>query len=336
MLMYVVESVAQCGVVQGVVVVGHKADWVEKRIGEFETPFAISFAEQAVQRGTGDAATIGIDALPDDDDDGDVIIMPGDQPLFRPETLAAMVAQHRTSGVAATVVSAQLDDATGLGRLVRSSSGDVARIVEHRDASPAELLINEINTSVYCFRRSLLAPALRRLTTNNAQGEYYLTDVVSVLSSAGHRVGAFMVADASEAAGVNDRNQLARAEAVLRRRVNERLLASGVTMWDPANTFIDATVQIGRDVTILPGVVLQGTTSIGDASEIGPSVRLVDTSVGEGCHIETTSARGAQIGRDCVVGPFAFLGAGAVIDDGVTTGPFLNQSLPTKASTPWK
>lgn len=306
MLMYVVDSLDQCGVQSGVIVVGHKAEWVQQRISSFPSGFPLSFVEQPTQRGTGDAAAIGISGLDPDHEDDDVVIMPGDQPLFRPETLAAVVAQHRASGFAATVVTARIGDPTGLGRVVMNRDGVIAKIVEHRDASPEELLIDEINTSVYCFRRALLAPALRRIVPNNAQGEYYLTDVIEVLAAAGHRVGAFRVADPSEAVGINDRQQLAAAESVLRRRVNESLLRNGVTMWDPGNTFVDATVTVGRDVTLLPGVVLQGDTSIGDGCEIGPNCRLVDTEVGARSTVQFTVAQDAVIPPDSIAGPFEY------------------------------
>jgi bifunctional UDP-N-acetylglucosamine pyrophosphorylase/glucosamine-1-phosphate N-acetyltransferase len=196
------------------------------------------------------------------------------------------------------------------------------RIVEHNDASPEELEIDEINTSFYVFKRGLLAPALRRITPDNAQGEYYLTDVVEVLSTAGHRVETLIAEDAGEMLGVNDRVQLAAAEAELRRRTNLAWLAKGVTMIDPAQTYIDASVVVGEDVTLFPGTLLQGQTRIGEHSEIGPDTRLVDTVVGKDCIVRSTFAVDAEIGDGAVVGPFGHLPPGSAVAPGSVTGPF--------------
>jgi bifunctional UDP-N-acetylglucosamine pyrophosphorylase / glucosamine-1-phosphate N-acetyltransferase len=250
------------------------------------------------------------------------MVLPGDQPLFRPETLTEMLQAHVTADAAATVLTSFVADPTGLGRLVRGKGNRVRKIVEHRDATDEERTINEINTSVYCFKRSLLAPALRRLSPENSQGEYYLTDVIEVLYEAGYNVISHVVADSAEAAGVNDRAQLAVAEAVLRRRTNARLMAQGVTMVDPDRTYIDATVQIGPDCTIYPGSLLQGHTTIGRGCEIGPDTRLVDCAVGEGAVVEQTYATRAEIGDGAVVGPFAALEPGTRLAAGLRTGPF--------------
>jgi len=326
MLMYVLDSLRSAAPDRAVIVVGHKAERVTKKIGDTETGLELEFVEQRIQRGTGDAVMVGLVAVPDDLEDGDVIVLPGDAPLLRDETIAALVSQHRRSDAAATLLTARLDDPTGYGRVVRGKDARVVRIVEHGDATPEELDIHEVNTSIYCFRRSLLAPALRRLEPDNAQGEYYLTDVVSVLSSAGYVVESMVADDALETSGVNDRVQLAAAEAELRRRTNEHWLRSGVTLLDPTNTYIDTTVTIGRDVTLFPGTVLQGDTWIGDGSELGPNTRLVDCSVGSGCVIEGSTARLATIGDRCQVGPYAALGAGSKLADDVVTGPFYTSS----------
>ena len=183
-----------------------------------------------------------------------------------------------------------------------------------------------MNTSIYCFRRDLLAPALRRLSPENSQGEYYLTDVVSVLHDAGYPVGSYVIADAVEVQGVNDRVQLAQAEAELRARTNRDWLAAGVTMVDPAQTYVDVTVDLSPDVTLFPGTILQGVTTIGPGAEIGPSTRLVDTKVGPGAVVANTVARNAVIGADCVVGPFAALDPGAELASGYPNGCLLHCS----------
>jgi bifunctional UDP-N-acetylglucosamine pyrophosphorylase/glucosamine-1-phosphate N-acetyltransferase len=324
MVMHVIHSLADVDVDTTVVVVGHGADRVTAAVRDEAPEWAgVRFTVQNQQRGTGDAALVGLSGLAGDDidDTSTVLVMPGDTPLLTPSTVASLVSAHELSGNAATVLTSVLDDPSGYGRVVRDRHRNVRRIVEHRDATPDELRIGEVNTGIYAFRRDLLGPALRKIGTDNAQGEYYLTDVVSVLASGGHTVGA-VAAAASETSGVNDRFQLAVAERELRDRINTSWLLAGVTMLDPAQAFIDAHVSIGRDVTLYPGVILQGRTVIGNRCEIGPGTRLVDTTVGDGATVTTTSATNATIGAGATVGPWAHLGAGTVVAEGHVTGPF--------------
>jgi bifunctional UDP-N-acetylglucosamine pyrophosphorylase/glucosamine-1-phosphate N-acetyltransferase len=322
MLMYVVESLADVHVDRAVIVVGHKGEWVTKKMQEHPHDVQVDFVEQRVQRGTGDATLVGLVGLPDDEDEGDVLVLIGDAPLLRPSTVASLVEHHRSSGAAATVLTAVMADPTGYGRVLRGRDERVVRIVEQRDGTPDELEVQEVNTSIYCFRRSLLAPALRRIEPDNSQGEYYLTDVVEVLASAGHPVEALAVGDPAETQGINDRLQLAAAESELRRRTNESLLSSGVTMVDPAAVYVDTTVAVGRDVTLFPGVILQGSTVVGDGTELGPNTRLIDTVVGADCVIEQTTGRNAVVGDRSVVGPYASLAPGAEVPADSVTGPF--------------
>jgi bifunctional UDP-N-acetylglucosamine pyrophosphorylase/glucosamine-1-phosphate N-acetyltransferase len=324
MLLYVLDALTGLNLDRAVVVVGHKADWVTKKLQEHVHDAELEFVEQRVQRGTGDAAMVGLVGLPDDvlHDDSDVVVVPGDTPLLRPSTVEDLVVHHRSSGAAATILTAVMDDPGANGRVVRGGDGRVERIVEHGDATAEERELTEVNTSVYCFRRSLLAPALRRIQPDNAQGEYYLTDVIEVLAGAGHRVEAVTAADAMETQGVNDRLQLAQAEAELRRRTNEHLLRTGVTLVDPGATYVDTTVVVGTDVTLFPGVILQGDSVIGDGTEVGPGCRLVDTVVGDDCVLEATVCSGARIGARCQIGPFAHLGPGTEVASDTTTGAF--------------
>src|SRR3954452_5468895 len=196
MLLHILDRVAELDAERAVVVVGHGAERITKKLVEDGPPgLPIEFVEQAVQRGTGDAAAVALTAFIDDDEDADVLVAPGDMPLIRSTTLRDLVEVHRSTGAAVTILGVRMDDPTGYGRLVRGKDDRVSRIVEQRDADVDELAIDEINTSFYCFKRSLLAPALRRLTDDNAQSEYYLTDVVEVLSSAGHRVEVHIAKD---------------------------------------------------------------------------------------------------------------------------------------------
>jgi bifunctional UDP-N-acetylglucosamine pyrophosphorylase/glucosamine-1-phosphate N-acetyltransferase len=324
LVMHVIDALSELDLDRVVVVVGHGAERVTKALQE-QAPagLVVDFVEQRVQRGTGDAVLVALTAFPDQDDDGDIIVLPGDTPLLRPPTLAALVRAHRSGDVAATVLTAVIDDPTGYGRVVRDPKDDrVAAIVEHADATSQEREIAEINTSIYCFKRSVLAPALRRLSPENAQGEYYLTDTVSVLHDAGYAVRSMVMSDPMEAAGVNDRAQLAVAEAELRDRTNERWMRRGVTMLDPERTYIDASVQLEADVSLYPGTILQGDTIIKRGSEIGPDARLVDCIVGEHAVVEQTVARAAEIGDGARVGPFAFLPPGSRVAAGAVTGPF--------------
>jgi bifunctional UDP-N-acetylglucosamine pyrophosphorylase/glucosamine-1-phosphate N-acetyltransferase len=313
-------------------VVGHGAIRVTKVVAEQPPPgLHLDFVEQRVQRGTGDAVLVALTAFPDDEDSedgGDIVVLPGDTPLLRPPTLAALVRTHRRADAAATVLTAKLADPTGYGRVVRGKDGNVARIVEQADASSEELASDEINTSIYVFRRSVLAPALRRLTPDNAQGEYYLTDAVGVLHDAGYLVTAMVVLDPMEAAGVNDRAQLAVAEAELRDRINERWMRRGVTMLDPERTYLDTTVELAPDVTLYPGTLLQGSTTVAAGAEIGPNTQLIDCTVGSAAVINATVGRAATIESDAQIGPWAYLPPGTHIPPGTVTGPCFTGSTP--------
>jgi bifunctional UDP-N-acetylglucosamine pyrophosphorylase/glucosamine-1-phosphate N-acetyltransferase len=325
MVLHVLDALAELSVARVVVVVGHRADWVTKTLIEHAPAgMAIEFVEQVEQRGTGDAMSVALTGLPDDvgDDDGDVVVLPGDTPLLRPASLAALVHHHRASDAAATLLTAELDEPFGYGRVVRGRDDSVARVVEQADADDEELAVHEVNTSIYCFRRSVLAPSLRRLSPSNSQGEYYLTDVIGVLYEAGHKVGSVVVEDTMEVAGVNDRAQLAVAEAELRDRINERWMRRGVTMWDPERTYIDVDVVLEPDVVLLPGVILQGSCVVGSHAEIGPEVHLVDTVVGEGALVSSSVCRRSVIGAEARVGPYAVLAEGTEVAAGAVVGRF--------------
>ncbi len=298
MVLHVIHALERLQPDRSAIVVGHGAEQVTKKVQELAPAWAnVAFVEQVEQNGTGDAAAIGMTALPGDDydDEATILVLPGDAPLLLPDTLDELVATHVANGNAATLLTSVMDDPTGYGRVIRKPDGQVVRIVEQRDAAPEELDVTEVCTSIYAFRRDLLGPALRTLTTDNSQGEYYLTDVISVLASMGHRIGCVQ-APASETQGVNDRWQLALAERELRARTNRRWLLNGVTMLDPRQTFVDVTVTIGRDVTLYPGTMLQGSTVIGDGCEIGPDTRLVDCAVGSDAAVEHAVGHDAEVG----------------------------------------
>ncbi len=330
MVLHVIHALERLQPAHTAVVVGHGAEQVTKRVQEDAPGWAnVVFAEQVEQTGTGDAAAIGMAALGGDDydDDATVVILPGDTPLLEADTLDELVATHVANSNAATLLTSVLDDPTGYGRVVRAGDRRVLRVVEQRDATPDELDITEWNTGVYAFRRDLLGPALRNLTTDNSQGEFYLTDVIAGLAGMGHRVGAVQ-APATETQGVNDRWQLALAERELRNRTNRRWLLNGVTMLDPRQTFIDVTVQLGRDITIYPGTILQGDTSVGDGTDLGPDTQLDNCLVGAGCSVSHTVGIDASIGDHARVGPYAHLPAGANVVSGAVTGSFYTAPVP--------
>ncbi|MEP1126053.1 MAG: NTP transferase domain-containing protein [Ilumatobacter sp.] len=324
MVMHVIHALEKLAPERTALVVGHGAEQVTKKVQAMAPAWAnVAFVEQLEQNGTGDAAAIGMTAFDGDDydDDATIVVLNGDAPLLRPDTLDELVATHVANGNAATLLTSVMADPTGYGRVVRKKDGQVLRVVEQRDATPDELDIKEWNTGIYAFRRDLLGPALRSLTTDNTQGEYYLTDVVASLAVMGHRIGCVQ-APTEETQGVNDRWQLALAERELRNRTNRRWLLNGVTMLDPRQTFIDVTVTIGRDVTLYPGTMLQGSTTIGDGCEIGPDVRLTDCAVGSDATVTHTVGTDAEVGPGAVVGPYAHLPSGSSVTSETSTGAF--------------
>jgi bifunctional UDP-N-acetylglucosamine pyrophosphorylase/glucosamine-1-phosphate N-acetyltransferase len=325
MILHVLDTLAALPLDRIVVVVGHGAEDVAKTVQEqLLTDVPVEFVEQSVQRGTGDAVAVGLTAFADDlDGEDDVLVVFADAPLLRPETLAMLATEHRIGDAAATMLTARLEDPTSYGRVVRDASGHVERIVEEPDASPDERAINEINPSIYCFRRGLLAPALRRLVPENAQGEYYLTDVVAVLRQAGHIVDGIEVDDPMEAVQVNDRAQLAIAEAELRARINDGWMRAGVTMVDPTHTYIDTQVELEPEVRLLPGTILERHTVVRSGSVIGPDTQLVDTIVGRDSVIRQTVAFESEFGDRVACGPFVSLRPGTRVADDAHLGTFV-------------
>lgn len=302
-----------------VVVVGAAADqvtaYLEEHAPDTETVF------QAEQLGTGNAVRIAMEALPDLT--GTVVVSAGDVPLLRRETLERLVETHEKDGNAATVLTAVVDDPTGLGRIVRDEAGNVLRNVEHRDADETELAIREINSSIYAFDAEVLRGQLAKLNTANDQGEEYLTDVLELSREAGHAIGAFVVADPTEVLGCNDRAQLAGLRRILRDRVNTELMRSGVTIEDPETTWIDATAKVAPDVLIRPGCQLKGATAVDTGAEIGPDTTLNDTIVGQGARVVRSHTDQATVGEDASVGPFSYLRPGAKLGDGSKVGAYV-------------
>jgi bifunctional UDP-N-acetylglucosamine pyrophosphorylase/glucosamine-1-phosphate N-acetyltransferase len=322
LLRYVLQAVADGGARRAVVVTPPGADRIGKRILEDPPSLELQFIEQPSARGSGDAALAGLTGFDDLDDEEDILVVPGDIPLLRPATVEHLLDVHRRTGAACTVLSAVVDRPAGRDRVVRDRHDRVAAVVPDAEASDDERARGEVALGLYAVRRGLLAPALRRLTPDNPSGSYRLSDLVGVLTMAGHPVSAAAVDDADEVRAVDDRLQLADAERVLRQRTNRRWMQRGVTMVDPERTYLDATVELGRDVTLFPGTLLQGRTVVGDGCEIGPDSRLDGCVVGTGSVVEKTVARLARIGDGCRIGPFAVLEPGTDIPPLTVTGPF--------------
>jgi bifunctional UDP-N-acetylglucosamine pyrophosphorylase/glucosamine-1-phosphate N-acetyltransferase len=307
LLGHAVRAARQTGAEHVSVVVRHERD----RVVEFCTAFdaGLLIADQDDVKGTGRATECGLAVLPADLA-GTVLVTYGDVPLLTGETLVALTEAHVASGSAVSVVTAHVADPTGYGRIVRDTDGHVARIVEHKDACAEERAITEINSGIYAFDAGMLRAALAQVGTDNAQGEKYLTDVVQVARESGKPVSAHVVDDPWQTEGVNDRVQLAQLGRILNERVCERHLRAGVTIIDPATTWIDVDVSIGQDTTVLPGTQLLGATSIGSDAVIGPEVTLTDTEVGDGAEVTRAVANLAVIGAGATVGPYSYLRPG--------------------------
>ncbi|MFE0046809.1 bifunctional UDP-N-acetylglucosamine diphosphorylase/glucosamine-1-phosphate N-acetyltransferase GlmU [Streptomyces albireticuli] len=294
-----------------VVVVGHAREKVVAHLAE--TDPEVRTAVQYEQNGTGHAVRMGLEALGDSGVvlDGTVVVVCGDTPLLTGETLRKLSDAHAGDGNAVTVLTAEVPDSTGYGRIVRDeATGAVTAIVEHKDATDAQRAIREINSGVFAFDARLLVDALGKVRTDNSQGEEYLTDVLGILREAGHRVGAAVAGDHREILGINNRVQLAEARKLLNERLLHTAMMSGVTVVDPASTFVDVTVTFGQDVLVHPGTQLLGTTHLAQDAEVGPNSRLKDTTVGEGAVVDNTVADGAVIGAGANVGPYAYLRPG--------------------------
>jgi bifunctional UDP-N-acetylglucosamine pyrophosphorylase / glucosamine-1-phosphate N-acetyltransferase len=306
-----------------VVVVGHLREAVAAHVAEADPGARI--AVQAERLGTGHAVRMALEALAADgvSFDGTAVITCGDTPLLTAGTLRALVAGHQADGNAVTVLSARVPDPTGYGRIVRAADGSVAGIAEHKDATAAEREIDEINSGVYAFDGKLLAQALGQVRTDNSQGEEYLTDTLAILRAAGHRVGARVAADHREILGVNDRVQLAEARRVRNDRLLEAAMRAGVTVVDPATTWLDVQVSYEPDAVVHPNTQLQGATHVAAGAEVGPNCTLTDTVVGAGARVSNTTAQGARIGAGASVGPYAYLRPGTVLGPRSKAGTYV-------------
>lgn len=302
-----------------VVVVGHAREQVEQHLADIDP--AVTTVVQEQQLGTGHALTVALDALPELT--GIVVVVPGDAPLLTTQTLRDLLDVHDRTGAATTLLSAELDDATGYGRVVRDQSGGVVAIVEHADADADQRRIAEVNAGVYAFDAARLREALGQLTTDNAQGELYLTDVVALHRAAGLVVSAHVAPAAYEVMGINDRVQLSQARRLLNDRIVEQHQRAGVTVVDPQTTWIDVQVGLEPDVTIHPGCQLHGATTVAAGAVVGPDTTLTDTQVGEQARVLKSHCVGAVIGPGAQVGPYTYLRPGTRLGSSSKAGAFV-------------
>lgn len=318
---YVVEAVGPLGAGKVMLVIGHGADEVREA-----TCCGVASVVQEEQKGTGHAVMVALEELGREFDE--VLVLPGDSPLILPESLEALLATRRATGAAASLATAVLDDPHGYGRVIRDGKGAVERIVEQTDGGRDELAVREVNACTYVFDRSLLEPALEALTPNNAQGEYYLTEVVEAFVSEGKGVIPVTI-PAEQTLGVNDRIQLAEVAAVIGERINRELMRSGVTLVDPGRTYIDSGVSIGCDTVVMPLTFLTGETRIGGGCRIGPCTSINDSVIADGAEIEFSWVDGTEVGPRAQVGPYSRLRPGCKVGPGARVGSFVEMKNTT-------
>lgn len=316
MVEHVIRAVKQSGVTQVVSIVGHGAEQVKEVLQG-----ASQYALQREQLGTGHAVLQAKDLL--GNQDGNTLVICGDTPLLTSDTLTELFAYHEQSGARATILTALADNPTGYGRVIRSASGDVLKIVEQKDASPEELAVQEINTGTYVFDNQALFSALSQVTNENAQGEYYLPDVIEIMKSQGDAVSAHIMSDMNEVLGVNDRVALAQATDLMSRRINERHMRNGVTLIKPDTTYIEVDVEIQSDTVVEPGVVLKGRTQIGSKCFIGAQTEIVESVIADNVSITQSVIEHSTVQSGTSIGPFAHLRPNSQLGHNVHVGNFV-------------
>ena len=316
MLEHVFRAVSEIKPAKIETIVGHKAELVEQVLAGRS-----DFALQSEQLGTGHAVMMAEPALAGLE--GHTLVIAGDTPLITGESLKNLVNFHVSHKNVATILTAQADNPFGYGRIIRNADGEVVKIVEQKDANDFEKQVKEINTGTYLFENKRLFEALKEINTDNAQGEYYLTDIIGMLVSAGKVVSAFAAPSYAETLGVNSRQQMAEAERVLRQRKLDELMTDGVSIIDPNNTYVDTTVTVGRDTVLYPGTILEGDTIIGEGCQVGPYVRMTNVKMGDDDHVQFMYAHDCEIKNGCEIGPFVHFRPNTVIGNQVKVGNYM-------------
>lgn len=316
MVEHVVDEALKLSLSKLVTIVGHGAEEVKKQLGDKS-----EYALQAKQLGTAHAVKQAQPFLADEK--GVTIVICGDTPLLTAETMEQMLKEHTQREAKATILTAVAEDPTGYGRIIRSENGAVQKIVEHKDASEEERLVTEINTGTYCFDNEALFRAIDQVSNDNAQGEYYLPDVIEILKNEGETVAAYQTGNFQETLGVNDRVALSQAEQFMKERINKRHMQNGVTLIDPLNTYISPDAVIGSDTVIYPGTVLKGEVQIGEDTIIGPHTEIMNSSIGSRTVIKQSVVNHSKVGNDVNIGPFAHIRPDSVIGNEVKIGNFV-------------
>lgn len=316
MLEYVLDALSSISIDQTVTVVGHGAEKVKETVGSKS-----EFVLQEEQLGTGHAVMQAEDLLKGKE--GTTLVVCGDTPLITEETYEKLFAYHEETNAKATILTTKIDNPAGYGRIIRNEAGHVERIVEEKDANNVEKQVNEINTGTYCFDNELLFEVLKQVNNDNAQGEYYLPDVIEILQKQGEKVSAYVTNDNEETIGINDRVALAEAEQIMKGRINNRHLLNGVTITDPNNTYIGPNVTIEQDAIIYPGSVIKGKTHIGTGSIIGPHSEINESTVGNDTSVRQSTINSSKIGDNVTVGPYAQIRPESDIGNHVRIGNFV-------------
>lgn len=313
---WVHRAAKEAGISDSIIVIGHKAEQVKECMGGDAV-----YALQEQQLGTGHAVMQCESFLKGKS--GTVMVLYGDTPLITSETLSETIKFHNSSRNTATVITAELNDPTGYGRIIRDSNGQLKKIVEQKDASEEELKVTEINSGMYCFDIEHLLKALSKLTNNNNQGEYYLTDTLEILISEGEKVGVYKTENIEDILGINDKVQLYAAEKIMKKRINEGFMRNGVTIIDPETSYIDADARIGRDTVVYPNTIIEGAAVIGEDCVIGPNSRIVESTVEDGSEVANSVVLSSTIGQHTKVGPFAYVRPDSHIGSDVKIGDFV-------------
>lgn len=316
MVQHVIDQVKSLNINEIVTIVGHGAEKVKEQLGNDS-----QYALQAEQLGTAHAVLQSEGMLADKE--GVTIVVCGDTPLIKAETMEALFKHHEETKAKATILTARAEDPTGYGRIVRNGDGFVEKIVEHKDATEQERSINEINTGTYCFDNKLLFETIHKVSNDNVQGEYYLPDVIEILKNQGEIVSAYVTDSFAETLGVNDRVALAEAERTMKKRINEFHMRNGVSFIDPDNTYIGPDVEIGRDTVIYPGTTISGNTVVGSECQLGPNSEISDCEIGNNTVIRQSAAFNSKIGSEVNIGPFAHIRPESDIHDEVKIGNFV-------------
>lgn len=313
---YVLAAVKQAGIEEIFLVLGHQGEKVKQVLGP-----NYHYCYQREQLGTGHALQQAWPLLREYTE-GTCLVLCGDTPLLKGQTLQKLIAKHKETKAKATVLTAVLDEPKGYGRILKDARG-IRKIVEENEATPTEKKVQEINTGTYCFALKSIWAGLKELSPANLQGEYYLTDIIRFLVEKGERVETLLLENSREALGINNRLQLAEVTAYLREEIIEQQMLQGVTIIDPAHTYIGKLVQIGQDTILYPGVILEGTTTIGENCRIGPYTRIMDSFVGADCVVQDSVLWEVKVSRGCLIGPYSYLRPGTKLGEQVKIGDFV-------------